>query len=181
MTRYRNLVVVLFVLGVAARAGAQGEAPKPGPELKKLEVAIGAWQFEGQVHPSAFGPGGRIAGTERYEWLPGGFFMKLQRDAKGPMGDFKTLIVFGYDPAARQYTGTAFDSSGAYTSATVSIEGPIWRWRAQGRSGTGGAAYERCTITYGLSRMSMEVACDASSDGTTWVPSLSATYTRQLQ
>jgi hypothetical protein len=35
------------------------------------------------------------------------------------MGDFKTLIVFGYDPIAKEYTGTAFDNSGAFVSVTV--------------------------------------------------------------
>src|SRR2546423_3597874 len=105
-------VFVLFcslVVGIAA----QGQAPKPGPEHKKLEALIGSWTFEWDMKPSIFGPGGRVTGIERYQLMPGGFFVQMNREAKSPAGDLRTLIVFGYDPISMKHTGTLFDSSGA--------------------------------------------------------------------
>ena len=52
-------------------------------ELKKLDVPVGTWKFEGEVKQSPFGPGGKVSGTERFEWMPGGFFLQMNRDAKG--------------------------------------------------------------------------------------------------
>ncbi len=171
-------ISVLFIPLLLVCVVAQGQAPKPGPELKKFEVAIGTWRFEGEVKPSPFGPGGKVSGTERYEWMPGGFFMQLNRDAKGPLGDFKTHIVFAYDPIAKKYTGTLFDNSGAFESATIGIDGNVWHWTGNGYAGDGNPVHERCTITYAPNGASMDLKCEASADAKVWTAEFEAKYTK---
>ena len=86
------------VIGPSLRA----QATKPGPENKKLEVFLGSWMLEWDTKASVFGPAGRITGVERYESMPGGFFVQMNREAKGPQGDFRDHFVFGYDPVAKK-------------------------------------------------------------------------------
>jgi 3-oxoadipate enol-lactonase len=61
---------LLFCIGllVLSRA-ALSAAPAAAPELKQLDVYVGTWQFEWTVHPSGLIPAGKVAGTERYEWV----------------------------------------------------------------------------------------------------------------
>jgi hypothetical protein len=178
MTRNRRKIAVLFIPLLGLCVGAQSQAPKPGQELKKFEVAIGTWRFEGELNPSPFGPGGKISGTERYEWMPGGFFMQMNRDAKGPTGDLKTLIVFGYDPVAQKHTGTVFDNSGAFESSTISINGNVWHWTGNGHAGNGKPLHERCALTFAPNGSSFGVKCDVSADAKAWAPSADFKYTR---
>jgi hypothetical protein len=178
MARHLGKIAVLCIAVLAADAGAQRQAPKPGPELKLFEVAIGTWRFEGEVKPSPFGPGGKVSGTERYEWMPGGFFMQLNRDGKGPLGDFKTHIIFSYDPITKKYTGTLFDNSGAFESSTVSIDGNVWHWTGNGHAGDGKPVHERCTMTYSPNGASMDLKCEASADAKVWAPEFEANYTK---
>ena len=148
-----------FVLEIAA----QGQAPKPGPEQKKLEALLGSWTFEWDTKPSIFGPGGKVTGIERYQWMPGGFFLQMNREAKTPAGDLRTLIVFGYDPISKKHTGALFDISGALTLAKITINGNTWNWAGTGYSGDGKPFQERCTMTISPNRASTTLMCELSS------------------
>jgi len=177
--RQLSLVGLLVAcLASAAMAQAQGQAPKPYPELSKFNVAIGTWRFDTEIKGSAVLPAGRISGTERFEWLPGGFFMQMTREAKGPKADVRTLIVYRYDPAARAYIAALFHNAGVFETATITIEGNIWTWVGTGNTGDGKPLHERCTMTYAPNGQSCKVKCDASTDGKIWAPLATGTYTK---
>ena len=69
-----------FVLEIAA----QGQAPKPGPEQKKLEALLGSWTFEWDTKPSIFGPGGKV--IERYQ-------PKTMTVLRSPAGVFASRFI----------------------------------------------------------------------------------------
>ena len=79
---------VLFTAAVAAQAQEKKmEAPKPGPEVKKLGYFVGTWKSEGELKENPFGmPPGKYAGTDNCEWFHGGFQVVCHSSAKGPAG-----------------------------------------------------------------------------------------------
>jgi len=159
---------------------AIGQSPaKPGPEHKKLEALVGTWNVEGDVKPNnPFGPGGKYSGVERWEWLPGGFFLQMNREAKSPLGDMKAHFVMGYDPIAKKHTYSFFDNFGNSGSGTITITGNSWLWVGSGYTGGGKPAHERCTATFAVGASSYTLKCDGSSDGKTWSPEYEGRYTK---
>ena len=60
--------IALATMVVAAQQPAQ--APKPGPEQKRIEYFAGNWSFEGEAKQSPLGPAGKISSTESCSaWL----------------------------------------------------------------------------------------------------------------
>ena len=167
--------ICFAVIGPSLRA----QATKPGPENKKLEVFLGSWTFEWDTKASVFGPAGRITGVERYESMPGGFFVQMNREAKGPQGDFRDHFVFGYDPVAKKHTLTIFGlADGTSGSYTGTANGNIWAWSGSGHTGSGKSYQERCTVTVAAGGASFALKCEATGDGKTWSPSIDGKYTK---
>jgi hypothetical protein len=123
-------LAMVGALGVAI-AYAQGQAPKPGPELKKLEYFVGTWSSEGEMKPSPFGPGGKFTGTEQIEWMDGDFFLVGHAEGDSSMGHEKSLSVWGYDADKKVYTYHAFNSMGEAISATGTAAGDSWNWTSE--------------------------------------------------
>ena len=176
----RLLVGCVFAIICSTIVRAQApQTPKPGPEHKKLEVFLGSWTFEWDAKASVFGPAGRITGVERYESMPGGFFVQMNREAKGPQGDFRDHFVFGYDPVAKKHTLTIFGladgTSGTYTGTA---NGNIWTWSGSGHTGSGKTYQERCTATVATGGTSFALKCEATGDGKTWSPSIDGKYAK---
>jgi hypothetical protein len=127
--RRTSSTILLVVLVFAITAMSQtAPAPKPGPELKKLDYFAGTWTSEGEVKPSSFGPGGKITGTDHLEWMEGGFFLVGHSNGSTPMGPEKALAVWGYDPEEKTYTYHEFNNSGEAVFAKGTLEGDSWTW-----------------------------------------------------
>ena len=123
-----SLFGALIAACVPCMAQAPAEMPKPGPEHQRLGYFVGKWRGEGEMKPGPFGPGGKFTEAEDVEWMPGGFFLLIHSDEKGPMGNGKTLMILGYDSEKKTYTFNAFDSMGQHESATGKVEGDTWTW-----------------------------------------------------
>ena len=83
MKRARMILAAALIL--AATAMAQTAAPKPGPELKKLDVFVGTWTMDGTIKPGMMGPGGAMSENEKCEWMEGGFYLVCHTDYKSPV------------------------------------------------------------------------------------------------
>ena len=94
-------IMFLTFLLAAVSAQSQMPAPKPGPELKKLDYFVGTWTMDGDLKPGPMGPGGKMTGTERIEWMDGGFFLTSHSNFKSAMGNGTGLAVMGYTPTTR--------------------------------------------------------------------------------
>jgi hypothetical protein len=114
---------------------AQVSQSKPGPELKRLDYFVGTWTLEGDFKPGPMGPGGKVIGTDRYEWLEGGFFLVMHSNFKSSEGDGSSLGVMGYNPQDSVYTYDSYASVGDAEHATGTISSDTWIWAAHAKIG----------------------------------------------
>jgi hypothetical protein len=145
-------------------AGSQADkepVPQLGPEQQRLEVLVGEWRGEGLLG-EASGPDTRARATteERYEWLPGGFFLT----GRGVMhfGDkhLESTRVLGFDPASQRYRLYQFDDMG-YARVYEGEETQDGVWTFTG-------PYERMKMTFGDGNHSVDVHWEQLEDDGTW-------------
>ena len=111
--------------------------------------------------------------------MPGGYFLRMDREGRGPEGDFKHFVLLGYNPAAGNYTMTIFSlTDGSSASFTGTIKGTTWTWSGAG-SLNGKPFYDRCTWSVPADSPSRSAKCEASSDGRAWSPSFEAKYRKR--
>lgn len=164
MTRGKMILAAWLVL--AAAAMAQMEAPKPGPELKKLDVFAGSWTLDGTMKPGMMGPGGTMTESEKCEWMEGGFYMVCHSDYKGSMGSGIGLSVMGYSTEDKAYTYREFSSTGEFVDSRGKIDGDTWTWVSEEKMG-GMTMKGRFTMKI-TSATSYSFGFEMSEDGTKW-------------
>lgn len=173
-----NKQTVLGVCGVLAvgLAGAQ-EAPQPSPEQKKtMSYFVGKWTTEGDVKPSPFGPGGKMASRDSCEWFAGGFQVVCRGDGKSPMGSMTTLGVLAYNAAEKGYTFYGIDSLGMSDWSKGSKDGNTWTFASKSQMG-GQTMHSRYTMTE-TSPTSYTFRWDTSPDGSKWSTVMEGKSTR---
>jgi hypothetical protein len=159
-------MICAVTLMLAAGAAAQMESPKPGPELKKLDVFVGTWTLDGTMKPGSMGPGGTMTENEKCEWMSGGFYVVCHSDFKGTMGSGVSLSVMGYSPDDKVYTYREFNSMGEFEDSKGTADGDTWTWTAEEKMG-GATMKGRFTMKM-TSATSYNFAYDMSQDGTKW-------------
>jgi hypothetical protein len=163
----KNLRMIFAVwLVLAAAALAQMEMPKPGPEHKKLDMFAGAWTLEGDMKPSAMGPGGKMTENEKCEWMEGGFFVVCHSDLKSAMGNGVGLSLMGYSADDKAYTYREFNSWGEFDDSKGSVDGDTWTWTNDEKMG-GVTMKGRFTMKV-TSPTSYNFTFEMSQDGTKW-------------
>lgn len=128
MKRFATIAIVSLACATLVAIAAQNPppAPTPGPEVKKLDYFAGNWKIEGDAKPGPMGQGGKFTGTERNEWMPGGFFLLAHGTETGAMGNETSLGVYGYDPKEKVYVFHEFSSSGETITAKGTLSGDTW-------------------------------------------------------
>ena len=110
----RRPLSIVFCLAPALMAQeAPYAAPKPGPEMAKLQAFVGTWDVEEVIEPGAMGPGGKGHGVSQITLGPGGFSLHIRytsTDSKGPMAGFKGEGYLLWDGEAKTYRQTWVDS-----------------------------------------------------------------------
>ena len=122
---------------------------------------------EGETVPGPSGQATRIAGTDTYEWLGGGFFVVHRVDVRFGDEHVEAIEIIGYDAASGTYPTHAFDSQGSAST-----------YRMRERDGT-------WTITGGTERSTlapdgagMRASWERTDDGRTWLPWMEIRLTR---
>ena len=151
---------------LATAATAQMQPPKPGPELKKLDVFVGSWTLDGNMKPSTMGPGGAISENEKCEWMDGGFYLVCNSEYKSTIGNGVGLAVMGYSPDDKAYTYREFNSFGEFEDSKGSVNGDTWTWIADEKMG-GLTMKGRFTMKI-ISPTSYTFMFEMSQDGTKW-------------
>jgi hypothetical protein len=131
----RTLTIFAAWLILAGAALAQ-EAPKPGPDHKKLDAFAGSWTLDGDIKPGSMGPGGKITEYERCEWMEGGFYLICHTDFKSSMGNGSGISVMGYSTEDKAYTYREFNSWGEFTDSKGTLDGDTWTWTNDEKMGT---------------------------------------------
>ena len=164
---FATLLLLILTLPVVASAQNPPAAPKPGPELKKLEYFIGTWSEEGETKPGAFGPTAtKFTGTDHVEWMEGGFFMIAHSEGTSSMGTEKSLAIWGYDTEKKVYTFSEFNSNGEAITATGNIDGDTWTWNNE--STMGGKVWKTHYIIKQLSPTSYTFKLEMQPEGGQW-------------
>jgi hypothetical protein len=129
--------IFLAAFLVATAAFAQQEAPKSGPEHKKLDIFVGSWSLEGDIKPSAMGPGGKVTQDQKCEWMEGNFFVVCRLDFKSPnMGSGSGLAIMGYSAEDKLYTYREFNSWGEADESKGTVDGDSWTWTSNEKMGS---------------------------------------------
>lgn len=163
MRRQITLGVLVVVCSIAVEAQAP-QTSKPSAEHRKLGAFVGAWSVDGEVKPgNGYGaPAGKYTQVERFQWLPGEFFLQMNREGKGPGGEHRHTLIFGYDVGAKKYSLAFFDlTGGGSLSGTGENNGNTWTFSNTGRTGDGKRYQERCTVTL-VPNASYTVNCETS-------------------
>jgi hypothetical protein len=151
---------------LAAASLAQTEAPKPGPEHKKLDAFAGSWMLDGDMKAGPMGPGGKMTEAEKCEWMEGGFFLVCHSDFKSSMGDGTGLSVMGYSADDKAYTYREFNSWGEFNDSKGLLDGDTWTWTSDEKMGEM-TMKGRFTMKI-TSSTSYTFTFEMSQDGTKW-------------
>ena len=175
--RRTTLCVALLTMSVAGLAGQAPAPPKPGPEHQRLGAFVGNWTFVGEMKAGPMGPGGKMTGSDRIQWIANNFAVERRFDGKGPMGTISGLEIITYDTTKKIHSFSYVDSTGAIGSGTATISGSTWTFN--GMASTGGQTlHDRCRLTFGTGNTTLKIACEASQDGKKWAPSFDGTATK---
>ncbi len=176
-----NLKTILLstLILVSASVWAQ-MAPKPGPEVKKLDYFVGTWSVEGTIAQGPWGAGGKFTTTDTTEWMPGSFFVEGHSDFKMPPevgGDGKAISYMGYDTDENVYTYDEFNSQGRREVSKGTVSGDTWTWTSS-QTYSGQEVKQKMTIKV-LTPASYSLKFEISMDGTNWMTFMDGKATRK--
>lgn len=175
----RRAILVSTLVLFTASAWAQ-IAPKPGPEVKKLDYFVGTWTTEGTVAQGPWGAGGKFSATDTTEWMPGNFFVEGHSDFKMPPevgGEGKATSFMGYDTDANVYTYDEFSSQGRHEVSKGTVSGDTWTWTSTANYG-GQEIKQKMTIKV-LTPTSHSLKFETSMDGTNWMTFMEGKATKK--
>jgi Protein of unknown function (DUF1579) len=166
----RKVGMILAACVLSSMAAAQMEAPKPAPELKKLDVFVGNWSLDGNMKPGPMGPGGPMTESEKCEWMEGGFYVVCHSDYKSSMGNGMGLSVIGYSADDKAYTYREFNSLGEFVDSRGTLDGDTWTWTSDEKMG-GVTMKGRFTMKM-TSATSYNFMFEMSQDGAKWTSAM---------
>jgi hypothetical protein len=156
-------VMVVLLVGVL-----HAQAPKPYPELKKLEPFVGQWSSEGESKATPIGKAGKFSSTATINWILGGFFLHWQFSGKTPDGEFKGIEVDSYDPKNKIFRAQWWNEDGSITTGTYTPRGNVIEFF--GKVVTTDKQYDmRQAYTFSADGMSYTYRDEVSMDGKTWI------------
>jgi hypothetical protein len=128
------IAVACGMLAIVGITRAQ-EAPKPGPEHKKIEFFAGKWNFAGTTQASPMGPAGPVTFTETCEMFEGGFALVCRSEGKNPTGPAKSLSVMSYDSGKKTYVYHAVETNMPAFTAFGNTTNGTWNWTSESKMG----------------------------------------------
>ena len=174
----RIWAIFFATLLLAAAASAQmPSAPKPGPELKKLDYFAGTWTTDGDIKPGPMGPGGKFGGTDHVQWMDGGYFLVTHSEFKSAMGNGTETSYMGYDSNDKVYTYDSFNSLGESDHSKGTVDGDTWTWNSEEKMG-GQTMKGRFTVKV-VSATVYNFKFEMSPDGSTWTTVMDGKATKK--
>jgi Protein of unknown function (DUF1579) len=173
----KTLTTIFAACLILVAAALAQQAPKPGPDHKKLDVFAGNWTIDGEIKPGSMGPGGKITEYERCEWMEGEFFLLCHTDFKSSMGNGSGMSVMGYSSDDKAYTYREFNSWGEFTDSKGSLDGDTWTWTNDEKMG---ATNMKGKFTMKVtSPTSYNFTFEMSTDGAKWTTVMDGKATKK--
>lgn len=139
----------------------------PGPEHARLAPFAGRWRTAGEVLATDSSPALEIAGTDEYEWLPGGWFLLHRVDVRIGGERVQALEVIGWDGAS--YFMRAFDSQGNVGEMQATVLEGVWTFQGDAERFTGGFGEDGRTLSGRWERR----------EGDRWLPWMDVRLTKE--
>jgi hypothetical protein len=178
MKRLFNLLAALTVVSAAGLQVAAAQAPKPGPEHKRLGYFVGKWNADGEVKPGPMGAGGKMKSSDTCEWFEGQFSVICRYEGSGPMGPSKGIGILGYNTEEKVYTYYGIDNSNM-TMASVpkgTLRGDTWTYLDEGTMG--GQKYKSRVVIKELSPTSYTFRMEMQGPDGKWAPMMESKNTK---
>jgi hypothetical protein len=170
-------VISLAALALAVSLQAQTTAPKPDPELQKLQILAGQWSYEGTDKGALSGHPGKFTGEYTGRMILGGFFFQDESVEKAGAAEMKSLDIYRYDPVNKNFPFNQYLSDGNASSGTLTVRGNTLIWESPVVAG-GEKYLVRDTFLYDPRSMSFQGKAEVSADGKTWRLWYEAKYTK---
>ncbi len=152
-SKLASAAVVLGALAVfplVAQPPAPSAPPAPSPELAKLAFFAGEWTCKGKAEASPMGPAHATLGKVHIaKEIAGFWYVGQYSEAKSPTNPHPMIFQFvqGYDPDAKGFTMSCFDSFGGRCHQTsTGWDGDRMVWTGE-ENGGGPAIPVRDTFT----------------------------------
>lgn len=162
-------------------APAAVSQPQPGPELKKLQIAVGAWTYQGKIESTPFSPGsGNYEGKYKTAMILGGFFLETQGEDRNSNGYvYQGHAISGYDTGKHVFFMHWYENDGFTGAGTLVINGNTWTVTSERKDSQGKVYQTRSTSTYSADGRTVVAKGEYSSDGgKTWAAWWSDTSTK---
>lgn len=124
-----------------------GGAPRPGPWHARLAPFVGRWNTAGQVLAGDSGPGFPFAGTDTYEWVPGGFFLLHRVDVRMGGDHVQALEIIGWDAEREVYLMRSYDSQGNTGQMQAVVRDGTWTFQGDAERFTGAFSHDGATLS----------------------------------
>jgi hypothetical protein len=177
------MTAAIAALGIACAARAaepeekKAEAPKPPPEMEKLNYFAAPWTSDGTQSPGPNGPGGPTQGREMCRWMPGKFFLGCMMESKSASGVMTQAEgMLGWDAEKKVYRSWIFDNSGRYEAATGTVKDDTWTWLGEAHSGD--KTVQTRLVFSDTKPESYSVSYETSPDGKSWTLVWNGKYTK---
>lgn len=176
----RNPRVITILSGLCfatALVLAAQDAPKPGPEVKKLEAFAGKWKGEADMKAGPWGPAGKMTSESDCAWFEGGFQLVCRESGSGPFGKVKSEAVLGWNGEEKLYKYMGYDSMGMMMTASGTNNGNTWNWTGQDMMG-GKMIKSKYTVVL-TSPTTQTFKWETSEDGKTWTTAAEGKSTKK--
>jgi hypothetical protein len=114
-----------------------GRARRPGPEHARLAPFVGRWKTAGQVLSGDATPEFEFAGTDTYEWVPGGFFLLHRVDVNMGGERVQALEIIGWDAEREAYFARSYDHQGNVAEMRAVVRDGTWTFLGDAERFTG--------------------------------------------
>jgi len=99
------------------------QIPVPDPALKRLESLVGTWELRGRTLDSKVDD---LSGWTTFEWMPGGFFLKVSGEIEFRGFKVQSLEMVAYDPKSQTFPSSVYTNmSGAVLAYQWEVQGNL--------------------------------------------------------
>ncbi|OGO09069.1 MAG: hypothetical protein A2Y61_03045 [Chloroflexi bacterium RBG_13_60_13] len=99
------------------------QIPVPDPALKRLESLVGIWELRGRTLDSKVDD---LSGWTTFEWMPGGFFLKVSGEIEFRGFKVQSLEMVAYDPKSQTFPSSVYTNmSGAVLAYQWEVQGNL--------------------------------------------------------